>query len=258
MIRFLFLMLICGNVWSKSLPQSVLLYNETTGHHLIQTNPDIVRPIASITKLMTAIVALDYDTNLDRPLKLVGKARGVLPRGIWTRGEVLQAMLVRSDNNAAETLAADYPGGRSAFLAAMNLKADMLGMPYANFSDASGLDNRNVTTLIGVKRLLLASAEYPLIRTISVQKQALFEQRFKKRIRKIELPNTNKDLLFEFDNIVVSKTGLTTPAGWCVGMVVEQNGQKYTVIILGARNKLERLKIAKEIMYNNITDTDLR
>jgi D-alanyl-D-alanine carboxypeptidase len=91
-----------------------------------------------------------------------------------------------------------------------------------------------------------------------VQKQALFEQRFKKRIRKIELPNTNKELLFEFDSIVVSKTGLTTPAGWCVGMVVEQQGQKYTVIILGARNKLERLKIAKEIMYNNITDTDLR
>lgn len=179
MIRFLILMLVCGSVWSKALPQSVLLYNETTGHHLIQTNPDIVRPIASITKLMTAIVALDHDTDLSRPLKLVGKARGVLPRGTWTRGEVLQAMLVRSDNDAAETLAADYPGGRSAFLAAMNAKAAILDMPYANFSDASGLDNRNVTTLLGVKRLLLASANYPLIRSISVQKQALFEQRFK-------------------------------------------------------------------------------
>jgi D-alanyl-D-alanine endopeptidase (penicillin-binding protein 7) len=207
---------------------------------------------------MTAMVALDHDLNLDRPLKLVGKTRGVLPRGTWTRGEILQAMLVRSDNDAAETLAADYPGGRTAFLAAMNIKADLLRMPHAHFSDASGLDNRNVTTLIGVKRLLLASAEYPLIRDISVQKQALFDQRFKKKIRKIELPNTNKDLLFEFDNIVVSKTGLTTPAGWCVGMVVEQKGQRYVVIVLGARNKLERLKIAKEIMYNNLSDTDLR
>jgi D-alanyl-D-alanine endopeptidase (penicillin-binding protein 7) len=258
MIRLVFLLVFCGSAWSKSPPQSVLLYNETTGHHLIETNPDTVRSIASITKVMTAMVALDYDTNLDRPLKLVGKTRGVLPRGTWTRGEVLQAMLVRSDNDAAETLAADYPGGRKAFLAAMNLKADVLGMPHANFSDASGLDNRNVTTLIGVKRLLLASAEYPLIRSISVQKQALFEQRFKKRIRQIELPNTNKELLFKFDSIVVSKTGLTTPAGWCVGMVVEQQGQRYVVIILGARNKLERLKIAKEIMYNNLSDTDLR
>jgi D-alanyl-D-alanine endopeptidase (penicillin-binding protein 7) len=236
----------------------VLLYNAATGHTLIEINSGEVRPIASITKLMTAMVALDYDRDIDRPLKLVGKTRGVLPRGVWTRGEVLQAMLVRSDNDAAETLAADYPGGRGAFLAAMNAKAAMLGMPNANFDDASGLDNRNVTTLIGVKRMLLASSEYPLIRSISVQKHALFEQRYKKKIRKIEFLNTNKEMLFEFDNIVVTKTGLTTPAGWCLGMVVEQRGQKYVVVILGARNKLERLKIAKEIMYNNISDTDLR
>lgn len=258
MIRLVFLLLFCGAAWSKPATQSVLLYNDTTGHHLIQSNADVVRPIASITKLMTAMVALDYDQDVNRPLKLIGKNRGVLPRGTWTRGEVLQAMLVRSDNDAAETLAADYPGGRNAFLAAMNAKAALLDMPSANFSDASGLDNRNVTTLIGVKRLLLASTAYPLIRSISVQKQALFDQRFKKKIRKIELLNTNKELLFEFDNIVITKTGLTTPAGWCVGMVVEQKGQMYVVVILGARNKLERLKLAREIMYNNITDTDLR
>ena len=141
MIRLIFLLVLCGSAWSKPLPQSVLLYNETTGHHLIETNPNTVRPIASITKIMTAMVALDYDLDLQRPLKLVGKAKGVLPRGTWTRGEILQAMLVRSDNDAAETLAADYPGGRTAFLAAMNLKADLLGMPHANFSDVSGLDN---------------------------------------------------------------------------------------------------------------------
>lgn len=258
MIRLVFLLVLCGSAWSKPLPQSVLLYNDTTGHHLIETNPNTVRPIASLTKIMTAMVALDHDQDLNRPLKLLGKTRGILPRGTWTRGELLQAMLVRSDNDAAETLAADYPGGRPAFLAAMNLKADLLGMPHANFNDASGLDNRNTTTLIGVKRLLLASANYPLIRTISVQKQALFEHRFKQRIRQIELPNTNKELLFKFDNIVVSKTGLTTPAGWCVGMVVEQRGHSYVVIVLGARNKLERLKLAREIMYNNLSDTDLR
>jgi D-alanyl-D-alanine endopeptidase (penicillin-binding protein 7) len=258
MTRFLLLMMVCGSVWAKPLPQSVLLYNDTTGHHLIQSNADTVRPIASITKLMTAMVALDHDKDLTRTLKSVGKVGGVLPRGTWTRGEVMHAMLIRSDNDAAETLAADYPGGRSAFLAAMNAKAVLLNMPNANFGDPSGLDSKNVTTLFGVKRLLLASSEYPIIREISVKKQALFDQRFKKKIRKIELPNTNKELLFEFDNIVITKTGLTTPAGWCLGMVVEQKGQKYVVVILGARNKLERLKLAREIMYNNITDTDLR
>jgi D-alanyl-D-alanine endopeptidase (penicillin-binding protein 7) len=134
---------------------------------------------------MTALVALDTGYALERPVPLNRRWSTVLPARSYTRGELMTAMLVRSDNDAAETLAADYPGGRTAFLEAMNLKADLLGMPHANFSDASGLDNRNVTTLIGVKRLLLASAEYPLIRDISVQKQALFDQRFKKRIRKI-------------------------------------------------------------------------
>lgn len=251
MIRFFVLLLLCGSVWSKA-PQSTLLYNETTGHHLIQDNPETVRPIASITKVMTAMVALDYDQDLTRPLKLVGKTWGILPKGTWTRGDVLQAMLVRSDNDAAETLAADYPGGRSAFLEAMNAKAQALEMPHANFSDPSGLDPRNTTTLIGVKRLLLAGYQYPLIKEISVKKQVLFEKNSKKLVQKIELFNTNKELLFEFDNIVLTKTGLTNPAGWCLGMIVEQGLNKYVIVILGSNTKLDRLKTARKIM-NGIT-----
>jgi D-alanyl-D-alanine carboxypeptidase len=65
-------------------------------------------------------------------------------------------------------------------------------------------------------------------------------------------------MLLEFDSIVITKTGLTNPAGWCLGLVVEKNQQRYIVVILGARNKLERLKIAKEIMYNHISDNDLK
>jgi D-alanyl-D-alanine endopeptidase (penicillin-binding protein 7) len=215
---------------------------------LIQTNADIVRPIASITKLMTAMVTLDYSTDLSRPLKSVGKVWGVLPRGTWTRGELLHAMLVRSDNNAAETLAADYPGGRAAFIEAMNAKARMLDMPLANFNDASGLDKGNVTTILGVKKLLMASADYASIREISIKKEASFEQRIKNKIKRIDLPNTNKQMLFEFEHIVVTKTGLTTPAGWCLGMVVEKDAQKYIVVVLGAKSKLERYNVAKEIM----------
>lgn len=248
MIRFLFLILLCGSAWAKTVPQSVLLYNTETGHTLIQENVDQVRPIASLTKLMTAMVALDYSTDLDRPLKSVGKVWGVLPRGTWTRGELLQAMLVRSDNNAAETLAEDYPGGRTAFIEAMNAKARLLEMPDANFSDASGLDNRNVTTILGVKRLLLASATYPLIKQISTKKEASFQQIIKNKIRTIELQNTNQQLLFEFNNILLTKTGLTTPAGWCLGMLVEKNSQRYIVVVLGAKTKLDRYNKIKSIM----------
>ena len=255
MIRFLILLLVCGCAWGKTPPQSILLYNETTGHHLIRENTETVRPIASITKVMTAMVALDYDQDLTRPLKLVGKTWGILPRGTWSRGQVLEAMLVRSDNDAAETLAADYPGGRDAFIEAMNAKARVLEMPHANFSDPSGLDNRNTTTVTGVERLLLAGYRYPLIKEISVKKQLLFEQRSKNFVRKIELFNTNKELLFEFDNIVLTKTGLTNPAGWCLGMVVEQGINKYVIVILGSNTKLDRLKTARKIM-NGITYED--
>jgi D-alanyl-D-alanine endopeptidase (penicillin-binding protein 7) len=258
MIRFLLILLFCGQVLAKTPPQGVLLYNETTNQVLIETNPGYVRPIASITKLMTAMVALDHDKNLTRPLKLVRRSKGSIPKGSYTRGQIIHAMLIRSDNNAAETLAADYPGGRAAFLTAMNRKAVELKMYNTNFDDPSGLDRNNVSTIHNLKLMLQASAQYPLIREISVKKQVMFEKRYKKKIRKINVPNTNNQMLLEFDNIVVSKTGLTNPAGWCVGLVVEQNGQKYIVVILGARNKFERLKIAKEIMYNHLSDTDLK
>jgi len=247
MSRFLFLLLFCGTAWSKAQP-SVLLHNTETGHTLVQQNLDQVRPIASITKLMTAMVALDHSEDLDRVLTSSKKVWGILPRGRWTRGELLHAMLVRSDNNAAETLAEDYPGGRSAFIEAMNAKAQAIGMPYANFADASGLDNRNTTTVIGIKNLLLASDGYPLIKEISVKRSTAFQWSIKNKIRKIELLNTNQQLLFEFDNIVLTKTGLTSLAGWCLGMVVEKNNQKYIVIVLGAKSKLDRYKQIKSLM----------
>lgn len=263
MIRFLLILLFCGQVLAKTPapktpPQGVLLYNETTNQILIETNPEYVRPIASVTKLMTAMVALDYDKNLTRSLKLVKRTKGVIPYNTYSRGEIFHAMLIRSDNNAAETLAADYPGGRAAFLTAMNRKAAELKMYSTNFDDPSGLDRNNTSTIHNLKLMLQASAQYTLIREISVKKQVMFEKRYKKKIRKIVVPNTNSQMLFEFDNIVVTKTGLTNPAGWCLGLVVEQNQQRYIVVILGARNKFERLKIAKEIMYNHLSDTDLK
>jgi D-alanyl-D-alanine endopeptidase (penicillin-binding protein 7) len=207
---------------------------------------------------MTAMVALDYDKNLTRSLKLVKRTKGIIPYNTYSRGEIFHAMLIRSDNNAAETLAADYPGGRAAFLTAMNRKAAELKMYSTNFDDPSGLDRNNTSTIHNLKLMLQASAQYTLIREISVKKQVMFEKRYKKKIRKIVVPNTNSQMLFEFDNIVVTKTGLTNPAGWCLGLVVEQNQQRYIVVILGARNKFERLKIAKEIMYNHLSDTDLK
>ena len=169
----------------------------------------------------------------------------------------MAAMLIRSDNRSAEALAADYPGGQKAFVRAMNAKAKSLGMNFARFVDASGLNSGNMATAGEVAEMVKASALYPFIVQTSVQKQALFELNLKQRVRTIVLDNTNKPLLFEFDEIVISKTGFTSAAGWCVALMVEKNKRNFVVVVLGARTKQERFDIARKIVYNQLQDIEI-
>lgn len=212
---------------------------------------DEVRPIASITKIMTAMVVLDNYKILSDKLKT---GTGMLPTKEYTREQILTAMLVRSDNGAAETLARNFPGGKKAFLAQMNLKANQLKMYNTNFDDPTGLSRKNVSSIHDLSLMMIAAQNYLKIREISIKKQVLFETKYKKKIRTIRLHNTNIPILFEFDTIVVSKTGYTNPAGWCVAMVVEKFNSTYIVIVLGAKNKAHRIDKVKEIMYNHIVD----
>jgi D-alanyl-D-alanine endopeptidase (penicillin-binding protein 7) len=107
---------------------SVLLYNLSQDRIVMSRDADRLRSIASITKIMTAMVALDYDKDLSRKLMLSKQVRSHLPRQEYTREQLLKAMLINSDNAAAETIAEDYPGGRSAFIARMNMQADIWDM----------------------------------------------------------------------------------------------------------------------------------
>lgn len=248
---FVILFLFVNVAWAKTEP-SILVYNQTTGTLIISQSTQEIRPLASITKLMTAIVALDSGLDLNRKLPLLSNWPAVLPRKTYTRQELLMAMLIRSDNAAAETLAADYPGGRVAFLQEMNLRAKTLGMVNTHFDDASGLSKTNTSTALDIQRLLVAASLQPFIREHSAKRQAEFETVVKKQTRTLVLENTNGPALFEFENIIITKTGLTTPAGWCVAVVVEQQNQTYNIIILGAKNKKDRLDKLKEIMYTYI------
>lgn len=248
--------LLCVTVTAQA--DSVLLYNLSQDRTVMSRDADRVRSIASITKIMTAMVALDYDKDLSRRLMLSNRSRGHLPRQEYTREQLLKAMLINSDNAAAETIAEDYPGGRSAFIARMNMTADAWGMKDTNFIDPSGLGVFNVSTVRDVANMMATATGYWFIAEVSGQKQAAIETKYKKRVRTINLPHTSGPLLFTFDNVLVSKTGLTSSAGWCVGMVVEQNRQKYVVVVLGSRNKRERLETVKNIRYNHIDDANLK
>lgn len=251
---FLVVLAFSSPIWASG---STFVYNKSRNDVIVSNNPDTVRSIASITKIMTAMVYLDYHRFLNTKVRLITPVRSNLPRQDYSRKDLLAAMLVRSDNAAAETLARDYPGGREAFIEAMNAKARKLGMNNTFFHDPSGLHRGNVSTANELVEMLIAAGGYSLIREATVAKQASFETFHQQKIRVIELPNTNRPLLLEFDSIIISKTGWTTPAGWCVGMVVEKDRQVYVVVVLGSKTKQERFETARRLMINHIPDRQI-
>jgi D-alanyl-D-alanine endopeptidase (penicillin-binding protein 7) len=278
------LVLFVNSAWAKDVP-SILLYNLSKNETIIEQSVNSVRPLASITKLMTAMVAMDSGISLYRQIPLYAKLGSFLPIKNWTREELLTATLVRSDNAAAETLASDYPGGRKSFIAAMNIKAVALGMHSTNFNDPTGLSVKNVSTASEIANMIIAASSYDMITQTSIKKQILIESMYKNRLHKILLRNTNRPILFEFDNVVVSKTGYTTPAGFCVAIVVEQKEQvkkevtrmqeviayisfkpvqreetvthRHVIVVLGSKNPKERVDRVKQIMYTNALDTKI-
>jgi D-alanyl-D-alanine endopeptidase (penicillin-binding protein 7) len=247
---------------------SVLVYDESTQEAVVTKNADQQRPIASITKVMTAIVTLSYDSDLTRKITVAKGSR--LPAGLNTRQNVLTAMLVSSDNVAAAAFAKDYPGGFDAFIAAMNQKAKSLGMTNTAFADSSGLNRNNVSTARDLAIMMRHAAEFDSIRNISTQTEvAIADQRARaiktkhrgktkiKRTYKINLGNTNRPLLFTFDEIIVSKTGFTNPAGFCVAMVLEKQQRRFVTIVLGMQNKQERFKTASTVVKEHIREIEL-
>lgn len=243
---FLVLLLLPINVLAN---ESIILYNRTQDKVVLSKNTEAVRPIASVTKLMTAMVILDGSQQLDEKVKLQNKVKSNLPTKEYTRAELLNAMLVRSDNAAAETLASSYAGGREAFITAMNQKARSIGMYNTSFDDASGLSRNNTSTAEDVSRMLIESFGYAIIRDISVRKRIIVDGNKNKGI---SLSNTNTPILSLFDNIEVSKTGYTTPAGFCLGMVVQKGADLFSVVILGSNNKQSRHNLAKNLLANHL------
>jgi len=217
-------------------------------------NIEKVRGLASITKLMTAIVALDHNTNMDKMLTLSNKAGSKLPRREYTRGELFHAMLIKSDNGAAETIAADYPGGRDRFISAMNERATLMGLKHTNFNDPTGLNVGNVSTAEDVSNLVVGAAFYPMIRDISTKKESTILIQVKRKTRSVVLSNTNRVLLHEFDSILLSKTGFTNPAGFCVAILIEQPVKNeihhQVIVVMGAKNTAQRVDTVKRMMYH--------
>jgi len=248
-MKFLLMLLLTFS--SLATASTSILVNQND-RQLVQENVNEVRPLASITKLMTAMVVLDSNIDLEKKTPLINKWSTILPKRMYSRLDLLTAMLVKSDNSAAESLAIDYPGGREAFMKEMNNKAKQLDMHNTSFLDPTGLSIFNVSTASDIQKMLVAAKSYPMIRQITTLKEAKISNKDRKQVQQIAFSNTNHTVLTNFENIVVTKTGLTNLAGWCVGLAVEENGQDYYIVILGSKSKQSRLDKVKELMYNYV------
>lgn len=210
-----------------------------------------VRPIASITKIMTAMIALDHDPDLARKLPLSRLVHSHLPNRNYTRAELFDAMLVKSDNAAAETLAQDYPGGRHKFIQAMNDRAQQLKLHHTQFQDASGLGSGNVSTAREIGQLIQAGANYDMIRQAASKQQMAIKIQRDRRVRVIEFLHTNRNLMMVFDHIIVGKTGLTSAAGWCVALLVQQGQSRWVIVVLGSQTRQARQDAVKQLVHDH-------
>lgn len=214
-----------------------LVFDAREGEVIYEQRADRHRPIASLTKLMTAMVVLDGRQRLDEVViiedadrdRLRGSRSKLAVGSAYTRRDLMAAALVASDNRAAAALARTYPGGTPAFIEAMNAKARALEMNETRFADASGLDSRNVSTARDLVRLALASSEYPKIRRLST-----YDSYRLKNLRggqTLTFPNANRLARSASWDIDVGKTGYTSDAGYCL-LVQTKIGDRPLVIVL--------------------------
>lgn len=246
MKQFFTALLVLCSITALATP-ATLVYDVSNDRIVSQQGDDTQRPIASLSKIMTAMVVLDSTAPLSE-LLVINNRRAIthLPQREYSRLELLHAMLVRSDNAAAETLAENHPGGRSVFMSAMNLKAADLNLPNTKFIDPSGLSVFNVSTPREVGAMFNAANQYELIRSISTLKEVQLLAQKKKR--PVTFVNTNFTTLSQFKDIVVSKTGFTNPAGFCMGLILNRQGHEFVVIVLGEKNKEQRAATVNRLM----------
>ena len=230
---------------------SALVQDAETGEVVYDKNAETVVPIASITKLMTAMVVLDRGLDLDEKITLSREdavqmkgARSRLRTGLsLTRRELLLIALMSSENRAAAALGQSYPGGLEAFVDAMNAKAALLDMTESRFVEPTGLSPANVSTASDLAKMVRAAYEYPLIREFSTTSRATV----KASGRSLQYANTNGLVRSSYWEIGLSKTGYISEAGRCLVMHVRLASKDLIVVLLDSWGKQSRIADANRI-----------
>jgi D-alanyl-D-alanine endopeptidase (penicillin-binding protein 7) len=229
------LLLVSSSAYATPLTAQAWLVADINGKILEGSNMTEVRSIASITKLMTAMVVLDSGQSLTEiiPKKLYNKQ--------LTRETLIDLAIVKSDNNAAKMLCDYYPGGYNKCIDAMNQKAVSLQMVNSTFTDPTGRFHTNVSTAQDLIKLVFAASTYPLIVHASNMDAVRWPLNKKKTA---EFRNTNS-LVGQGYKFLVSKTGFISKAGGCIVMMIDTANGIRTVVLLGSKNTKTRIPEAK-------------
>lgn len=219
-----------------ALPITAQSWIVTTGDGTIinGANTNKLRSIASISKLVTAMVVLDANQNLNEQLS--GS----------TRGDLLQLSLVKSNNAATDQLCNAYPGGRHECIAAMNRKMQSLGLVNTRFVEPTGLSVFNVSTAEELVTLVLEAQKYPEIVTASTSSQI----KIKMKKKWLVFNNTNPIISKRHQDFIVSKTGYIRASGGCIVMLLETEIGRRLVVVLGSKNTRTRIPEAEFIAKN--------
>jgi len=231
--------------------QSALVIDENTGEVLLEKNSENIVPIASLTKLMTAMVVLDARQNMDEPISIdaqdvdtIKHSTSRVPVGASIpRKDVLQLALMSSDNRAAAALARTYPGGNEAFVAAVQSKMQALGMTHTTIEEPTGLSYHNTSTAADLVKMASAASQYPDITRITTDSRDLINIKG----RKVEYHNTNGFVGKKGWDIMLSKTGYTTEAGRCIIMKIKAAGKNVIMVLLNASANSMRARDALNI-----------
>jgi len=223
-----------------------LVFDERDNAVLLERNAQQVMPVASLSKLMTAMVILDADLPLDEVITLskpdkdrVRYSRSRLRDGMqFTRKDLLLIALAASENRAALALARTYPGGTTQFVKTMNSKAQALGLTQTHFSDPAGLHNDNVSTANELMHIVRAASHYPVIRDFTTQtRDSILDLH---NGREVNFGNTNRLVKRDAWPITLSKTGFTREAGNCLVMQTEINARPVIIVLLDSWGKLSK------------------
>ncbi|WP_181400728.1 D-alanyl-D-alanine endopeptidase [Klebsiella pneumoniae] len=217
---------------------SAMIVDLATKKIIYASQPDLVRPMASITKVMTAMVVLDAHLPLDEMLTVdishTPEMKGIYSRvrlnSQISRRDMLLLALMSSENRAAASLAHHYPGGYDAFIRAMNAKAQALGMTHTRYVEPTGLSVHNVSTARDLTKLLIASEQYPLIGQLSTTKEETAT--FAHPAYSLPFRNTNHLVYRDNWNIQLTKTGFTNAAGHCLIMRTVINQRPVALVAL--------------------------